>query len=252
MTVPALRRLRSATIALALTAAATGTAVAVAGPAHATSNACATTSTITINDQTTDQAVPYGSSVTVIADVAMTAGSCESPDGVPAGVESGKLSIERSLDNGDTWTTLKTIDVTLSMHTASIAGIAGYSFLPGTAEFRAHYFGGNQDVVTGDTFSDSYAWRWAAPVRTAKRTAKTCTTTYCQDTWKIRPAASIAGLKVKLEHWSSAKKTWVLLANRTVSSTGTFTYRFPLGTTRVLIPTARGYLGSYLIVKVTR
>lgn len=255
MTASALRRLRGATVALALTAAATGTAVAVAGPAHAVSANCSTTSTLTINDKTAPndgtitEVVTYGTSITVSATVSV--GTCDSVGGgAPTTVEAGTLAIERSAGIAGPWTTVKSVDVSTGVSTVAAAGISGKGFLPGKTLFRAHYTGATSPEPTVDTFTDSYAFGWALPVRITKLVSKHCTTTGCTDTRRIIPTASIAGLHVKMQRRMDG--AWTTVALRKVGSTGLFTFTFRPGATLVVIPQARGYAGSYLKVVVTR
>lgn len=252
MTPSPIRRVRNTAVALALTAAATGAALATAGPAHAvTGNDCQTTTSITVNGSAADQAVPYATTVTVAASVAV--GTCIS-EGGPSQVTAGTLRIERSADNGVTWSTVTSVDVSTGVTTAAKAGVSGWSFLPQPTEFRVRYTGGT-DATSGDTFHDApvnptTSYIWAAPVRVAKLLSKHCTTTGCTDTWRINPATSISGLRVQIQR--RVNGSWSTIAGRVVSSTGTFTYTFKPGASRVYIPAARGFVASFITVVVAR
>lgn len=257
MTPSPIRRLRTAAVALTLTAAAAGTAIAVAGPAHAISNDCQAISSITVNGtpgktvdgKTTTVAIEYGASVTVVADVKV--GTCMFADGVPPSVNAGTLTLERSSDKGQTWTAVPgaSTDTNTGVTTVATAGISGTRFLPGLTEFRAHFVGASNEV-TGDTFhSAGAAYIFAGPVRIQKSTATRRTASYVEETWKITPAASISGLRVKLQR--RVDGAWSTVGVRTVSTAGMFTYRFRKGTTRVVLPAARGYFASTYTVSIS-
>jgi len=252
MTSAPTRRLRSALVALTMTAAATGTAIAVAGPAHAESNDCTTTTVLSVNGKTSPNAVhlvKYGYSETVAATVSIKA--CMFVDGVPPNVEAGTLKIERSTDNGDTWTTFASVDASTGVNTVARAGISGKGVFAQTDRFRAHFIGGSSGPATGDTFHDStYVFVTSAPVRIAMETSKNCTATGCTDTWKITPVASISGLRVKIQR--KVGGVWTTTTSREVTTTGTFTYKFVAGQTLVVIPAARGFASSSISVSVSK
>ncbi|HWU20042.1 MAG TPA: hypothetical protein VN088_00845 [Nocardioides sp.] len=258
MPASALRRLRSAAVALALTSAATGTAIAVAGPAHAVGADCSTIATIkvngvvgrTVDGLTTTVAISYGKSVTVQASVALDPAHPCTTDAPPTAVDAGTLSIERSTDRGITWkrVTGASVDTSTGATTISKTGVSGHWFLPGLTEFRANFAGGTN--ADDDTFHASYNWIFAGPRRTLTRVAKQCTTTYCQDTFKVAPASSMTDVRVLLQRRVSG--AWATVARRTVSSAGTFSYRFRLGTTRIVVPTANSYFGVIRLVTVSR
>jgi hypothetical protein len=237
------RRVRSALVAVALTAGSIGTAVAVAGPAAAVSNDCQTTSTLTINGSTADQAVQFGSTVTLAASVAL--GTCAMPDPPPS-VEAGTLTIDRSLDDGATWSTLATVQVTPETSTVSVSGTRLVNQI---SLYRAAYTGTTSPEPTVDTFHSSVDYSWAGPYRTHKRLASSHWVSggYVAD-YQLRPVASIAGLRVRFERREGG--TWKVVGSAKVNEHGVFSHKFTPGLTRIHTPRARGFIDDEWGLKV--
>lgn len=243
------RRMRHALVALTLAAASAGTAIAVAGPAAAVSNSCHPTATLTINGQTKDLAVRFGSTVTIAGTVAV--GTCDFSEGTPSSVEFGTLEIDRTVDNGDTWTVLKTVDVTPEVNTVSVSGT---NLVPQLGLYKVTYTGGSSEE-SGDTFADVGtncssetaqlpSWcSWSAPYRTHQRLKSShwVRNGYVAN-YKLRPAVSIAGLKVQLQRKQG--NAWKTVARAAVDEHGVFSHRFAVGLTRIVTPDARGFVGD--------
>lgn len=234
------RRLRSALLAVTLTAATAGTAVAVAGPAAANGSTCTPSATITVNGHSSTQTVRFGDYVTVQAEVAA---NCTGGTYNPTTPLYGTLQIQRTT-NGTTWTTIATGS------TAGFASVGGKHVVPRVSGFRAVYTGG-----TDPTYNDTYAGSTSSMViahiyRSSKEVSSVCSRRGCTDTWRFGPATSIKGLRVQIQRKVSGH--WKTVTRVRASSTGTIRHTFPIGANRMVLPPARGFDGSYILLTVSR
>ena len=115
---------------------------------------------------------------------------------------------------------------------------------------RAVYTGGT-DPNYGDTYANATSnVIYTGVVRKSTETKSRCGHHSCKDTFRINPAVSIKGMHVKVQRKKGSK--WHTVKQLKVTSKGTFTYAFPLGKTRVVLPAGRGFLSSYVTISVRR
>ncbi|MCL2542883.1 MAG: hypothetical protein FWE71_10565 [Nocardioidaceae bacterium] len=241
---PSVRRLRSALVALSLTAATAGTAVAVAGPATAANVSCTTSTTLTVNSKaTTPQIVSFGTYLDVQASV-----SASCTGGSPNYVEAGTLWLQKRTSSTGAWTTI----AKETGFNAESASKYGTNVATRTTQFRAVYYGGAYNNGAGsDTFANSSSkYILVGMIRASKDLAWHSVRGGIHGSFKFSPAASIKGLKAEVEHKSGTH--WKILRKVKANSKGIVTTTLPLGKNRIVVPTARGFVGSYHTVSVTR
>lgn len=231
-------RLRRAFVALTMTTAAVATVVGVAEPAHAVTS-CSTSTVIDEGGKTYNHVMTWGDFEAVHVNVTAHCSDSSTPS-----VSVGTATLYRSVNGGATWSAIRTG----SGYSADYLSFYGSNVIGRNTIFKAVYTGGSDT-----TYGRNYAASQDAPgttgngliiamIRKTTRGSYTCGTRGCHVSFKISPAASIRGLYVHIQKRRSG--SWHAWGRVKVGYKGNFTYMFPPGYYRLIVPKGRGFIAS--------